>query len=74
MTQLLKPEVIVEIFKFTPAVVALLTVIYLMYRIIVKKDETISKLVNGSQADIERQSKMVTLLEILVSRGQKRED
>jgi hypothetical protein len=39
-----------------------------MYKIIIKKDETITTLANGSQADIERFSKMLTLLEILVNR------
>lgn len=62
-------EVVIELFKFTPAIVALLCVIFLLYKIIIRKDETINRLVNGSQADIERQAKMLTLLEILVSRG-----
>mgnify|MGYP001818879772 CR=1 FL=1 len=65
----LDSHTLVDLFKFAPAVMALLAVIYLLYRIIVKKDETINKLVNGTQADIERQSKMLTLLEILVNRG-----
>lgn len=65
----LKPDILIEVFKFTPAIIALLAVIYLMYKIIMKKDDTISKLVNGSQADIQREAKMVTLLEILVNRS-----
>jgi hypothetical protein len=73
MNEVIKPDTIIEAFKLAPAVVALFGVIFLLYKIIIKKDETISKLVNGTQADIERQSKMVTLLEILVNRGQ-RED
>jgi hypothetical protein len=40
-----------------------------MYKIIIKKDETISKLVDSSKMDIARESKMITLLEILVSRS-----
>jgi hypothetical protein len=68
MTTLLKPQTLIEIFKFAPAIVALFGVIYLMYKIIIKKDETITTLANGSQADIERFSKMLTLLEILVNR------
>ena len=65
---------LIEIFKFTPAIVALLVVIYLLYKIIIKKDDTINKLVNGTQADIERQSKMLTLLEILVNRANESKD
>jgi hypothetical protein len=65
----IKPDILIEIFKFTPAIIALLAVIYLMYKIIMKKDDTITKLVNGSQADIQREAKMVTLLEILVNRS-----
>ncbi len=62
-------ETLIEIFKLAPAIASLLCVIYLMYRIIIKKDDTINKLVAGSQADIERQAKMLTLLEILVNRA-----
>lgn len=62
-------KTLVEIFKFAPAILALFGVIFLMYKIIMKKDETISKLVNSSQADIQREAKMVTLLEILVNRS-----
>jgi hypothetical protein len=62
-------KTLMEVFKFAPAVLALLAVIYLMYKIIIKKDETISKLVDSSKMDIARESKMITLLEILVSRS-----
>ena len=62
-------KLVIEIFKFAPAILALMIVIYLLYKIIMKKDETITKLVNGSQTDIERESKMITLLEILVNRS-----
>jgi len=65
----LDSKTLIEIFKFTPAIISLLIVIYLLYKIIIKKDETINKLVNGTQADIERQSKMLALLEILVNRA-----
>jgi hypothetical protein len=64
------PKILFEVFKFAPAIVALFAVIYLQYRIIMKKDQTIEKLVNSSQADIERQAKMITLMEILVNRAQ----
>jgi succinate dehydrogenase hydrophobic anchor subunit len=59
----------IEIFKLAPAIVALLCVIYLMYKIIMKKDETIKDLVKLSEADIARQAKIITLLEILVTKG-----
>ena len=67
----LDASTIAELFKLAPAVIALFGVIFLMYRIIVKKDETISRLVTGSQSDIERQSRMVALLEILVNRAER---
>jgi hypothetical protein len=59
----------IEIFKFAPAIAALLFVIYLLYKIIVKKDDTIKDLVKLSEADIARQAKIITLLEILVNKG-----
>jgi hypothetical protein len=59
----------IEIFKFAPAIAALLFVIYLLYKIIVKKDETIKDLVKLSEADIARQAKIITLLEILINKG-----
>ncbi|KKM91174.1 hypothetical protein LCGC14_1231220 [marine sediment metagenome] len=62
-------ETVVEAFKYSPAIVALLLVIYMMYKLIIRKDEIIAKFVESDQGDIERQSKMVTLLEILVQRG-----
>lgn len=71
MTSLLDSKTLIEIFKFAPAIISLFGVIYLLYKIIIKKDETITTLVNGTQADIERFSKMLTLLEILVNRGQR---
>ncbi len=57
----LSPETILDAFKMAPAIVALLIVIVLQFRLIMK-------LVTGSQGDIERQSKMLTLLEVLVDR------
>jgi F420-0:gamma-glutamyl ligase-like protein len=62
-------ETWIEIFKFAPAIAALLAVIYLMYKIIQRKDETIKDLVKLSEQDTARQAKMITLLEILVNRG-----
>jgi type IV secretory pathway VirB3-like protein len=65
-------KLLLDVFKLAPAIAALLVVIYLMYRIIINKDEVIKQLVVKSQSDIEQQSKMVTLLEILVNRAEKK--
>ena len=65
----LESKTLIEIFKLAPAIVALFGVIYLLYRIIVKKDETIKDLVRAQERDVQRQTKLITLLEILVSRG-----
>jgi hypothetical protein len=64
-----EPETLIEVFKLAPAIVALFGVIYLMYKIIMKKDETIKELTGSQKSDIERQTKMITLLEIIVDRG-----
>jgi len=55
-------ETLFDAFKLAPAIVALLIVIYWQHG-------TIAKLISGNQGDIERQSKILTLLEILVQRG-----
>jgi len=60
---------LIEIFKLSPAIAALLIVIVLLCRIIVKKEETILELIKLSKEDMARQTKMITLLEILVNRG-----
>ena len=62
-------ETFIEVFKFAPAIAALLFVIYLMYKIICKKDQLIEDIVKGSEEEINRQSRMLTLLEILVDRA-----
>ncbi len=58
----------IEIFKTSPAVLALLAVIYFLYRIILAKDANMQSWVQSSQAEVERHSRMITLLEILVTR------
>lgn len=58
----------IEIFKTSPAIVALLIVIFFMYRIVVSKDRSLHDLIAAGSQDIERQSKILTLLEILVNR------
>ena len=65
----METETISDAFKFAPAIVALLLVIFMMYKLIISRDTTIAKMVVGSQEDIARQSKILALLEILVQRG-----
>jgi succinate dehydrogenase hydrophobic anchor subunit len=62
-----------EVFKMAPAVVAMLVVIWLMYKMILKKDETMQKMMEQTKDDATRWAKMLTLLEILVSRGDRRD-
>ena len=64
----METETVFEAFKMAPAIVALLIVIYLLYKLQIKKDEIIAKLAEGNQGDIERQTRMLTLLEVLVKR------
>jgi hypothetical protein len=59
---------ILEAFRIAPAIVALLIVIFLQYRIIRSKDHFLQKLMGVSKEDSERYGKLITLLEILVSR------
>ena len=54
-------DTVMNAFKLAPAIVALLIVIYWQHG-------TITKLISGNQGDIERQTKMLALLEILVQR------
>lgn len=51
-----------------PAILALLIVNYWLYKIVQSKDVTIKELLQISQGDIERTSKLTALLEILVNR------
>jgi hypothetical protein len=61
-------EKLIKAFEQYPGILALLVVIYLLYRIIQGKDETITNLLEISQGDIERTSKLTALLEILVNK------
>jgi succinate dehydrogenase hydrophobic anchor subunit len=61
-------EKFIEIFKLAPAIAALLMVIWLMYKIILKKDETLKAVVEQSKEDAAMWTKITTLLEILVNR------
>ena len=60
--------VIMEAFKFAPAIIALLIVIYLLYRLLIKKEESIHKIIKHDEADERRNDKILTILEILVNR------
>jgi succinate dehydrogenase hydrophobic anchor subunit len=55
-----------EAFKIAPAIIALLVVIWLMYRLLKSKDLVLQSLVEVSKGDSERYGKLITLLEILV--------
>jgi len=59
---------IVKAFESQPIALALLIVIFLLYRIIQSKDSTIKELLVISKGDIERNSKVIAILEILLSR------
>jgi hypothetical protein len=59
---------IVKAFESQPIALALLIVIFLLYRIIQGKDVTIKELLIISKGDIERNSKVIAILEILLSR------
>ena len=66
-SQLLGPGFWLRVLEISPAIAALLAVIFLMYKLLVAKDKTIAELVKAGQGDIERQSNMITLLEVLVN-------
>jgi len=60
---------VLEMFRASPAIVALLIVIWLQYRRSNSKDELIKEILSISGEDNKRQAKLMTLLEILVQRG-----
>jgi len=64
----LESQHILEAFRIAPAIVALLIVIFLQYKIIRSKDNFLQTLMGVSKEDSERYGKLITLLEILVSR------
>ena len=59
---------LIELFKISPAIIALLVVIFLMYKLLARRDEIIEQIIQKSKEDVERQSKLIALLEILVNR------
>jgi hypothetical protein len=65
------PQEWLEFFKYSPAIGALLIVVFLLYRLLIRRDELLEKSFNSQKEDVERQSKLIALLEILVNRGDK---
>ena len=61
-------EKLIKAFEQYPGILALLVVVYLLYRIIQGKDITIKELLAISKGDTDRTSKLIVLLEILVNR------
>ena len=60
---------LLDAFKFAPAILSLLVVIYLMYRLLMRKEDSISKVIELSKEDQKRNEKILTLLDILVNKG-----
>lgn len=61
------PSFWLRVLEISPAIAVLFAVIFLLYKLLVAKDKVIADLVAAGQGDIERQSKMITLLEVLVN-------
>jgi predicted PurR-regulated permease PerM len=61
-------EHVLEAFKASPVIVALLLVIFLLFWLLKSKDTALNKLIEVSRSDSERYGKLITLLEILVNR------
>jgi hypothetical protein len=61
------PSFWLRVLEISPSIAVLFAVIFLLYRLLVAKDKVIADLVAAGQGDIERQSKMITLLEVLVN-------
>jgi len=62
------PTIWLRALEISPAIAALLAVIYWLIRLIFNKDKAMHALVIANQGDIERGSKILTLLELLVQR------
>ena len=63
---MIESQHLLEAFKIAPAIIALLVVIVLMYRLLKNKDLVLQRLVEVSKGDSERYGKLITLLEVLV--------
>ncbi len=64
---MIESQHLLEAFRIAPAIVALLVVILLLYRLLRNKDLVLQRLVEVSKGDSERYGKLITLLEILVT-------
>ena len=54
-------KTILEAFKYAPAIIALLIVIYLMYKLLLKKEDSIAKVIELSKEDQKSNEKILTL-------------
>ena len=70
MTGIMEDTTLIELFKISPAILALLVVIILQHKQLTKKDEQIKSMFELTDEDHKRQAKLMTLLEILVNRGE----
>jgi uncharacterized membrane protein YjfL (UPF0719 family) len=70
-SSLVSSHTVLEAFKYAPAIVALLIVIFLLFRLLHKRDGMLERMINASEADVTRQSKLIALLEIIIQRGTK---
>jgi hypothetical protein len=67
MIEVINGDKLLKAFEFAPAIIALLVVIYLQYKQLRAKDQTIEKMVDISEFDTNHHSKVLTLLEVLVN-------
>jgi hypothetical protein len=63
---MIESDHILEAFKINPAIVALLIVVLLLYRLLRNKDLVLQRMVEVSKGDSERYGKLITLLELLI--------
>lgn len=68
-TYLISSESLLEAFKYAPAIVALLIVIVMLFRLLHKRDSMLERMIHATEEDINRQSKLITLLELIIQRG-----
>jgi hypothetical protein len=64
-------NVILKAFEIAPAIIALLIVIFLLYKLLVKKEETLAKILKLDEESEKRNERILTILEILVNRREK---
>lgn len=61
-------DMVLNAFREYPGILALLIIIYFLFRTLRDKDQVIKDFLQISQGDTERMTKLSTLLEILVNR------